>query len=310
MVSTRERKKSEAEKFLKRFINNDLELSQPVYIKCSDLAKEYHEVSQISKTLKTCQAIESSFREFIRISGDKFINQYSLKDINKFIAYKKTNTSAYSARKYKIHLKAAFNYALLQGYIKTNLWKVSENVSIPQMPVLFFTKPDMNKLLSVITNPLLYDITLFALYTGMRIGEICSLETVNVSNKFILVTSSGEFTTKNKKFRIISIADDLHPVLDKWKSKNEKYLFTYLTGRKINPDTISLYFKRAVRLAKINNKYHFHCLRKTFGSWLLQGGAAISEISKLLGHSGIKVTENSYASLLNDYSNTVNIIKL
>ena len=41
-----------------------------------------------------------------------------------------------------------------------------------------------------------------------------------------------------------------------------------------------------------------HDLRRTLGSWMLISGAPIAEISRTLGHSSIKVTEQVYAHLL------------
>ena len=42
--------------------------------------------------------------------------------------------------------------------------------------------------------------------------------------------------------------------------------------------------------AGINAKLNFHSLRHTFDSWLIQNGVSIYEVSKLLGHSNLKVT--------------------
>jgi site-specific recombinase XerD len=41
-----------------------------------------------------------------------------------------------------------------------------------------------------------------------------------------------------------------------------------------------------------------HTLRRTFGSYLLNKGLGLEHVSKLLGHSNIRVTQECYAELL------------
>jgi integrase len=41
-----------------------------------------------------------------------------------------------------------------------------------------------------------------------------------------------------------------------------------------------------------------HTLRRTFGSYLLNKGLGLEDVSKLLGHSNIRVTQECYAELL------------
>ena len=43
---------------------------------------------------------------------------------------------------------------------------------------------------------------------------------------------------------------------------------------------------------------HVHDLRRTLGSWMLMNGTPIEVVSKTLGHSSIRVTEQVYAHLL------------
>jgi site-specific recombinase XerD len=68
-------------------------------------------------------------------------------------------------------------------------------------------------------------------------------------------------------------------------------LVFHFKGKAINPNWVSKTFKAYARKAGLNDKLHFHSLRHTFASWLVQDGVSIYEVQKLLGHSSVKVTE-------------------
>ena len=69
---------------------------------------------------------------------------------------------------------------------------------------------------------------------------------------------------------------------------------------RFRPDWVSHKLRLYYRKVKIVNAT-LHTLRKTFGSLLIQEGHAdIYTVSKLLGHSSVKVTERHYIHLLDE----------
>ncbi|MHA1988885.1 MAG: tyrosine-type recombinase/integrase [Promethearchaeota archaeon] len=107
--------------------------------------------------------------------------------------------------------------------------------------------------------------------------------------------------TKSRKVRFIPIANPVKEILLKNPpsilSISKYFVFNNGNGIPFRADTISKKFKKAVRKAELPEEIHFHSLRSSFGSLLLQRGISISVISKLLGHSSISVTEKHYVSL-------------
>ena len=100
-----------------------------------------------------------------------------------------------------------------------------------------------------------------------------------------------------------SLIDDLLNM----KGNPNEYIFRR-NSFQYTREFISRNFKAAVIRASLNGKYHFHTLRHTFASWLVQAGVSIYEASKLLGHSDIKTTE-IYAHLQeNNLSDSVNLL--
>jgi site-specific recombinase XerD len=63
------------------------------------------------------------------------------------------------------------------------------------------------------------------------------------------------------------------------------------------PGHVTFKVKQTIRRAKLPGNLHFHSLRHTFASWLVQGGVSIYQVSKLLGHANTTTTE-IYAHLV------------
>jgi len=86
--------------------------------------------------------------------------------------------------------------------------------------------------------------------------------------------------------RYIKLNEQAKKVLEK-----KRTLWQYKT------DYVSKTFKKNCRRLGITNA-RFHDLRRTFGLNLIKKGMPIFQVSKLLGHSTVKTTEQHYAPLL------------
>lgn len=149
--------------------------------------------------------------------------------------------------------------------------------------------------LSILLNQLLllepsknwYEISLFAVNTGLRRGEIFNLSAndINISSKtaYIMDTKSG----KNRNVRLNNISFNI--ILQKINrlKGNEKVFHPK------NPRI----FRKAVKNSGLNEgitdlrqKIVFHSFRHTFASWLVQSGFPLALVSQMLGHSNIHVT--------------------
>jgi integrase/recombinase XerD len=60
---------------------------------------------------------------------------------------------------------------------------------------------------------------------------------------------------------------------------------------KLNEDYISKTFKQAVRDAELDNSIHFHSLRHSFASSLVQKGVSLYVVKELLGHEDLATTQ-------------------
>lgn len=136
----------------------------------------------------------------------------------------------------------------------------------------------------------LKDIVVFALNTGMRQGEILSLEwsSVDLFRKVVVVKES-----KNGKPRSVPLnasAFDLLKSKSKLRDIKSKLVFADGVGGKMDRNNLRRAFNRALKDAGIVD-FRFHDLRHTFATRLAQRGFDIFAIAKILGHKDIRMTQ-------------------
>jgi integrase len=124
-------------------------------------------------------------------------------------------------------------------------------------------------------NADLIDLVEFALFTGMRRGEVLSLtwERVDRARGVVLLD-----VTKSGRRREVPLNGRADAVLARRGSHAHGRVFGS------NWNTYRNAFEGAVARAKLED-FHFHDLRHTFASWTVQRGATLQEVKDLLGHS-------------------------
>ena len=132
-----------------------------------------------------------------------------------------------------------------------------------------------------------------AAMTGLRRGEILNLKwsDIDFNRSLIHVESSDTFRTKAGKRRSLPMHDVVKQILLNRSVKTQSEFVFDSGGSPIHGDWVTKLTKRCVRLAGLNPKLHFHSIRHTFATWLVQAGVSIYEVQKLLGHSSVSVTQ-------------------
>ena len=158
----------------------------------------------------------------------------------------------------------------------------------------YLSKNEEKRLIEAIKCPLLKDIVIFALNTGLRKEEILSLKWSNIDFETRCVILEP-YETKNKKRHILPLNSKAWQVIKrrfKQRAEGCPYVF-HRNGRKVN--SIRTAFENALKRAGIKD-FHFHDLRHTFASRLVQKGADLYVVKELLNHSDITTTQR-YAHL-------------
>jgi len=75
------------------------------------------------------------------------------------------------------------------------------------------------------------------------------------------------------------------------------FIFSSKIGSPISKRSLQKSFKRCLRRVRLPDKYSIHCLRHTYGTFLLKASRNIKLVKEQLGHASIKTTE-IYISLI------------
>ena len=162
----------------------------------------------------------------------------------------------------------------------------------------------------------------------MRIGELCALkwENVDIENRLIKVRSTVsriyevsegrpqthiEFSRPKTidSNRDIPIQRDLYGILKKYRSVvNDDYFVISGSDHLSEPRTYRNYYRDFIlNKVKLGRCIKFHGLRHTFATRLIENGAEVTAVSKIMGHSDVSITMNLYVhpttAIKSDYIN-------
>ena len=130
--------------------------------------------------------------------------------------------------------------------------------------------------------------------TGMRIGEICTLDIadVDLSQQMLRVLGKGN------RQRLVSIAQqDVIDVLTYYvnerrkRNHNQPELFINRRGSRLTPDSVRLALRQYLAECGISKRITPHYFRHTAATLLLDAGVDIRIIQELLGHRSIVTTQ-------------------
>ena len=179
---------------------------------------------------------------------------------------------------FKRRVNVVLNWGKKHGY-STDTKKFILGKTVPRHRV--FHAKELDMILNRFDNRDFQRFVQFAYYTGARRGEIHQLKSDQIiDSRMQVFGKTGE--------RFIKLNEQAKKVLEQ-----QGPLWQYKT------DFISKTFKKNCRRLGIANA-RFHDLRRTFGLNLIKNGMPIFQVSKLMGHSTVKTTEQHYAPLLID----------
>ena len=154
---------------------------------------------------------------------------------------------------------------------------------------------------------------LLAIYTGLRVGEICALtwDDVDLTNGVIYVSRTirriqchaPEAEKKTalvtgsvkslRSARAIPLPANVLQLFKEHKNTSlDEYVFIY-NGHPLEPRILQYRFKALLKKAGLSN-INFHALRHTFATRCMELSFDIKTLSEILGHASAKMTLDRY----------------
>jgi integrase len=229
---------------------------------------------------------------FLKYLGDHLLVEYTPQLIEQFKVSHLKKVSPTKVNIDFLSLKSVFGTAVNWGLLQENPFKRCKQLRLPQMRPLYLTPEDFQKLLSVIQYDWYRDLVRFAVSTMMRVGEIVNLKwsSIDLERRLILVENTETYRTKTRKSRVVPMNEWVYYFLVRKERKSE-HVFAFPDGKSLRVGYVSTRFTKYVRKAPIDQKIHFHSLRHTGATWLVQKDVPIFTVQHILGHSSVATTQ-------------------
>lgn len=197
-------------------------------------------------------------------------------------------------------LRSFYRFALSRHLVDRdpahNIEGPKTNKPLPQ----FLKESEMNRLLddmewgNSFNNVRARTIIIVFYETGIRLSELIGLDDVSID----METCEIKVTGKGDKQRVVpfgsemlSALEDYVAVRDSSVIRNCEAFFVTDKGTRMRPDTVRAEVSRCLSAVSTLKKKSPHVLRHTFATAMLNNGAGIESVRKLLGHESASTTE-------------------
>ncbi|TJY34822.1 site-specific integrase [Pontimicrobium aquaticum] len=251
-------------------------------------------------TWKKFEYVKKHVQSFIKWqykSKDYPLKDLKLQFLNDLEYYLKTEKQLAQITINKViqRLRKPVTIAVSEGYLDKDPFILYKAKSV-RTEVVFLSVEELASLEKhEFTQPRLQfvkDLFIFCCYTGLPYNELMNLKHSNIIKSFdgnLWIKMKRKKTSKELSIPLLPKALKILASYD-----NEDYVFPRISNQRYNS-----YLKEIGAIIGIEKKLTTHMARRTFASTvLLYNDVPMEIVSELLGHSSMKITQDSYGKVV------------
>ena len=197
-------------------------------------------------------------------------------------------------------LRSFYRFALMRGFVEKDPAHVVEGPKCSRPLPQFLKESEINRLLDDVEwgddyNDVLAHTIIITFYTtGVRVSELVGLDDTSVDTQACEIKVTG----KGNKQRIIPFGEELKEAIEIYLDRRnaevasqDAAFFLNKNGKQLTAAAVRAMVKKYLSLVCTLKKKSPHVLRHTFATAMLNNGASIESVRKLLGHESASTTE-------------------
>ncbi len=255
--------------------------------------------------------------------ANKNINEITSNEIQSYLSTLKDYSNS-TIKKVKEQLAQTFKEATNKGYITRNPMfdVISPKSTKPSKIVRALEVEEQQKLTNYLMNTSITNepykvIYLLQMYLGLRIGEVLALKSTDINLQKNLVSVTKTLTTdKNNKIIMgnstktyagirevpipVFIRNEIITQMMLAKNNKDDQLFLDEKGNFVRPNSVNRKLKDLLGKMEITG-ITSHSLRHTYGTRCIEAGMRAVALQRLMGHTDVSITLNTYTSVFNKY---------
>ena len=240
-------------------------------------------------------------KEYLEKQGIFKVQEVSETSLNSYVLFlEKEGKAASTVSRYIASFKGFFEYCLKHGVIKEDpaerLRPPKVEKKFPQILTISETKklmdgPDVKSSKGIRDKAMLE--LLYA--TGIRVSELISLKVsdMNLAMEYVICHEKSKdriipFGSAAKKALVAYLDETRSSMLNDQESE---YLFVNCSGKQMSRQGFWKLIKHYADKAGIEKEITPHTFRHSFAAHLLENGADVQSVQKMMGHADVSTTQ-------------------